>query len=218
MRNMRQVLKLLLLLLSSPLVGQEVYNEALAKELEAMLEKDSKHRHEVIALIDELGNDDPKVRTKWDEINAIDSLHTIRVNEILDEHGWLGVDVVGSKGNVALFLIIQHAKLDVQVRRLPMIRQAVKDGKARSENLALLEDRVAMKTGKKQIYGSQLRTDNETGTLYLFPMVEPEKVNERRAAVGLGTIEGYIAYWNLTWDVEAHKKRIKAWEASKKDN
>lgn len=214
---MKQLLKLLLLLLSMPLLGQEVYNEALAKELEAMLEKDSKHRHEVIALIDELGNDDPKVRTKWDEINEIDSLHTIRVNEILDEHGWLGADVVGSKGNVALFLIIQHAKLDVQVRRLPMIRQAVKDGKARSENLALLEDRVATKTGKKQIYGSQLWNDKETGELYVLPMIAPEKVNERRASVGLGTIEEYIAYWNLKWDVEAHKKRVAAWEASKEN-
>ncbi|MBO3700266.1 DUF6624 domain-containing protein [Roseivirga sp. E12] len=214
---MRQLLKILLLLLSMPLLGQEVYNEALAKELEAMLEKDSKHRREVIALIDELGNDDPKVRAKWDEINEIDSLHTIRVNEILDEHGWLGVDVVGSKGNVALFLIIQHAKLDVQVRRLPMIRQAVKDGKARSENLALLEDRVATKTGKKQIYGSQLWNDKETGELYVLPMIEPEKVNERRASVGLGTIEEYIAYWNLKWDVEAHKKRVAAWEASKEN-
>jgi len=214
---MRQLLKLLLLLLSMPLLGQEVYNEALAKELEAMLEQDSKHRREVIALIDELGNDDPKVRAKWDEINEIDSLHTIRVNEILDEHGWLGADVVGSKGNVALFLIIQHAKLDVQVRRLPMIRQAVKDGKARSENLAMLEDRVATKTGKKQIYGSQLRNDKETGELYMLPMIEPEKVNERRASVGLGTIEEYIAYWNLKWDVEAHKKRVAAWEASKEN-
>lgn len=214
---MKQLLKLLLLLLSMPLLGQEVYNEALAKELEAMLEKDSKHRREVIALIDELGNDDPKVRTKWDEINEVDSLHTIRVNEILDEHGWLGADVVGSKGNVALFLIIQHAKLDVQVRRLPMIRQAVKDGKARSENLALLEDRVATKTGKKQIYGSQLWNDKETGELYVLPMIAPEKVNERRASVGLGTIEEYIAYWNLKWDVEAHKKRVAAWEASKEN-
>jgi len=212
---MRNILKILMLVCCLPVLGQEVYNEALAKELEAMLEKDSKHRREVIALIDELGNDDPKVRTKWDVINVIDSLHTIRVNEILDEHGWLGVDVVGSKGNVALFLIIQHAKLDVQVRRLPMIRQAVKDGKARSENLAMLEDRVAMKTGKKQIYGSQLKTDNETGALYLFPMIEPEKVNERRASVGLGTIEEYIAYWDLKWDVEAHKKRVAAFEEEK---
>lgn len=214
---MRQLLKLLLLLISMPVLGQEVYNEVLAKELEAMLEKDSKHRHEVIALIDELGNDDPKVRAKWDEINQIDSLHTIRVNEVLDEHGWLGADVVGSKGNVALFLIIQHAKLDVQARRLPMIRQAVKDGNARSENLAMLEDRVATKTGKKQIYGSQLWNDKETGELYVLPMIEPGKVNERRASVGLGTIEEYIAYWNLKWDVEAHKKRIAAWEASKEN-
>lgn len=212
---MKNLLSVILLILCTPLVAQEEYNEALATELEAMLASDQKARNEVIALTQELGRNDPKVSAKWKEVHKIDSLHTLRVNEILDEHGWLGAEAVGKKGNVALFLIIQHAEIDVQVRRLPMIRQAVKDGKARSENLALLEDRVATKTGKKQIYGSQLMTDKETGELYVLPMIEPEKVNERRASVGLGTIEEYIAYWDLKWDVEAHKKRVTAWEASK---
>ncbi len=117
---------------------------------------------------------------------------------------------------MTLFLVIQHSPLEIQQKYLPMMRDAVKKNNARSSSLALLEDRIALRTGKRQIYGSQIGRDQETGEFYVSPIEDPENVDKRRAEVGLGTIQDYISNWNITWDVEKHKEMTKKLEAEKK--
>lgn len=46
-----------------------------------------------------------------------------------------------------------HSELAVQEKYLPMMRESVENRKAFAGNLALLEDRVDVSHGKKQIYG-----------------------------------------------------------------
>lgn len=48
-------------------------------------------------------------------------------------------------------------------------------------------------------------------------MIEPEKVNERRAEVGLGPIEEYTLRFGMTWDLEKHKAHTKKVESEEKD-
>ena len=88
------------------------------------------------------------------------------------------------------------------------MREAVKKGNARSSSLALLEDRVSLRKGGKQIYGSQIGRDQGTGDHYVLPLEDPENVDKRRAEVGLGPIANYISNWNITWDVTKHIERI----------
>ena len=64
------------------------------------------------------------------------------------------------------------------------MREAVKNRKARPEQLALLEDRVALAQGKKQIYGSQIHQDPKSGKYFVAPIEDEPNVNKRRAAVG----------------------------------
>lgn len=125
-------------------------------------------------------------------------------------------DVIGNQGNLTLFLVIQHADLETQEEYLPMMREAVKNGNASSRNLALLEDRVALGKGEKQIYGSQVNRDQETGEYYVLPLIDPDNVDKRRADVGLGPIQDYISFWGMTWDVEDYKKKLPEIEAKQK--
>ena len=163
------------------------------------------------------GQESEEMQAHWQIIHEKDSINLIKVKKILDERGWLGAKVIGTQGNSTLFLVIQHADLETQLTYLPMMREAVKLGNANASSLALLEDRVAMRQGKKQIYGSQIARDQESGEYYVFPLIEPEKVNERRAEVGLGTIEEYIKIWGMTWDLEKHKERTIKVESGKKE-
>ena len=87
------------------------------------------------------------------------------------------------------------------------MREAVNKGNANASSLALLEDRVALGQGKRQIYGSQVHTDRETKEMYVAPLVDPENVDKRRAEVGLGPLADYVGHWDLVWDVEKHKER-----------
>jgi len=84
------------------------------------------------------------------------------------------------------------------VTYLPMLRQAVKDGKAKPEHLALLEDRVLTKQGKPQTYGSQVRT-GKTGKYEFFPIQDERNVNKRRAAVGLEPLEAYARNFGIEY-------------------
>ncbi len=71
------------------------------------------------------------------------------------------------------------------------MREAVSNGKAVPQYLAMLEDRVLVRQGKKQTYGSQLETDNKTQKYIFSPIDDELNVNKRRASVGLSPIEEY---------------------------
>ena len=142
-----------------------------------------------------------------------DSINLIKVQKILDERGWLGTDLIGSQGNSTLFLVIQHSPLEVQEKYLPMMRDAVKNGNARARSLALLEDRVALRNGERQIYGSQIGRDQVSGEYYILPLKDPENVDKRRSEVGLGKLENYVSHWGITWNIEKYKIQLLELEA-----
>ena len=179
-----------------------------AAVLETVYYDDQKYRQEADEIQEKYGRNSEEVRQHWELINKQDSINLIKVDNILQEHGWLSAEEVGHNANSALFLVIQHADMETQVKYLPVLREAVKEGDARADDLALLEDRVALKQGKRQIYGSQIGIDQETGEYYVSPLQDPDNVNKRRAEVGLAPIEDYISNWDLTWDAEAYKKQL----------
>ena len=192
----------------------------------------------LIALLDTIFNDDQKYRLQitavgekygWttgaaDSIALIlkhvirytDSINQVKLTGILDKYGWLGPDVVGELGNSTFFAVIQHSDLAVQEKYLPFMREAVKNGNARADQLALLIDRVALRQGRKQIYGSQFGQDPETKMVYVSPLEDPDNVDVRRAEVGLPPLQEYIDMYNLNWDPEQYKKDLPKYEAIEK--
>lgn len=183
-------------------------NKPLVHLLDSIYDKDQEPRHRIDKVREQFGNNSKEMTALWEEISFNDSMNLIIVSEILDKHGWLGPNVVGDKGNSVLFLVIQHSDLPVQEKYLPMMREAVKNGLAKPSSLALLEDRVALRQGRLQIYGSQISTDPNTGESYVQPLEDPDHVDERRASVGLGTLAAYVKHWKLEWDVEEYKKNL----------
>jgi hypothetical protein len=145
-----------------------------------------------------------------------DSINQLKVAKIIDQYGWLGADVVGDQGNSTLFLVIQHADTKMQEKYIPLMRDAVKKGNAFAGDLALMEDRLALRHGKRQIYGSQIGPDSETNTYFIFPIEDPDHVDERRKAVGLGTLSEYVSHWDIKWDLEHYKKDLPALELKTK--
>lgn len=200
--------------------NKEDYEKDLDKPLVAQLDTiyqlDQKYRRQIGDIQKKYGRGSEEMQKHWKLIMETDSLNLIKIKQILDERGWLGANIIGDQGNSTLFLVIQHADPVTQVKYLPMMRKAVKEGNARASSLALLEDRVALGQGERQIYGSQIGRDQATGEYYVLPLQDPENVNKRRTEVGLGPIEQYLFQWNMTWDLEQHKKRTAAAESKKR--
>ncbi len=86
------------------------------------------------------------------------------------------------------------------------MRKAVAKDHAKPQNLALLEDRVLTTQGKKQIYGSQLRTNEKTGKYEFYPIEREANVDKRRASVGLEPLEQYAKYFGVDYILPKTKK------------
>lgn len=183
-------------------------DRALVARLDSIYLDDQRYRKELDAVADKHGWDSQEVQFLRSTIKEKDSINLVKVKKILDERGWLGKGIIGGQGNTTLFLVIQHADIATQRKYLPMMREAVKNGNANASNLALLEDRVALGIGKKQIYGSQIGRNEETGENYVLPLEDPDNVDARRASVGLGSLQNYVSRWKITWDLEDYKQKL----------
>ena len=168
-------------------------NKYLVAILDTIHQEDQKYREEEQVLEKKFGWESKDVQDIEKIIKEKDSINLIQVEKIIAEYGWLGADIVGEMGNKTLFLVIQHSNTQTQVKYLPMLREAVKNGKAKASYLALMEDRVLLAQGEKQIYGSQLQMDSETNQWVLEPMIDPDNVDKRRAEVGLKPLSEYIS-------------------------
>jgi hypothetical protein len=181
-------------------------DKLLVAKLDTIYLEDQSYRVQAMEIQRKHGTASKEFQDIWKIANEKDSINLIKIKAILDTYGWLGADVVGEQGNTTLFLVIQHADLKTQEKYLPLMRDAVKNGKAQGSSLALLEDRVEIRNGRKQIYGSQIGMDK--GKYYVAPLLDPENVNKRRTSVGLNTLEEYIENWDMKWDVEQYKKDL----------
>ena len=183
-------------------------NRPLAAQLDSIYTSDQGGRLELEGVAKQYGWDSKEMTALWKQISRQDSVNLIAVKKILDQYGWLGSDVVGQKGITTLFLVIQHADQATQEKYLPLMREAVKAGKAAGSSLALLEDRVALGQHKKQLYGSQIGQYQDTKLYYVLPLEDPDNVDKRRASVGLPPLAEYVDHWKIRWDVEQYKRDL----------
>ncbi len=137
-------------------------------------------------------------RLLQDFIRTQDSLNLVSVTQIITQHGWPGKDMVGAPGNGTVWLVIQHADIAVQEKYIPLLKQSVLAGQSAGKHLALLQDRILVRKGEKQIYGSQIYRDKETKLYAIHPIEEVETVDQRRAAIGLPPMDEYLLRWKLS--------------------
>jgi hypothetical protein len=127
------------------------------------------------------------------DMDRVDRDNMKRLKQIIRRYGWPDRSLVGQDGAQAAFLIAQHATFDVDFQKMALaaLRASVERGQNDRQQLALLEDRVRMMTNEPQLYGTQLRIEN--GKLIPYTIADPEHVDARRAAMGLGPLKEYIA-------------------------
>lgn len=193
---------------STPAPSVDARYAAVQAELLTILEADQAGRRQLDEVERKHGRESAEMQRLWAEIDATDAANMKKIEAILAQHGWLGPKEVGARASAAFFFVIQHADFEAQRKHLPLMREAVKQGRATASSLAMLEDRLALREGRPQIYGSQIGFDEATGTHYVLPLAEPARVDERRAAVGLPPLADYVKQWKITWDVADYERRL----------
>jgi hypothetical protein len=184
-------------------------NKPLAALLDTIYNEDQLDRLNIDSIANQFGWQSKQMDSLSRKIGYQDSVNLIKVKNIIDNYGWLGPDVVGEQGATTIFLVIQHADSLTQVTYVPKMREAVKNGKAKPQHLALLEDRILTNQGKEQIYGSQLRRNEQSGKFEFFPIQDEANVNKRRASVGLQPLEEYAKHFGIEYVLPKPKTPIK---------
>lgn len=194
------------IILNQAQVNRDAYEKNFDKTLQTQLEdiyvRDQTLRQLYQEAEKKFGQGSDEMNYFWSLIAQEDSLNEREVQQIIDEKGWVGQSLVGGRANMALWLVIQHAPIETQEKYLPLLKASVKQGESQGNHLALLEDRIRMRKGQPQVYGSQVVTDPKTGKMKVHDIQKPEFVDQRRKSVGLGPIQEYLKRWDIEWTVE----------------
>lgn len=137
---------------------------------------------------------DPNDKAALDKMAETDASNTAWLKETVTEHGWIDADRFGESASSAAFLLVQHSgDLPLMLAALPWIEKDVKARKLDGQAYALLFDRLHLRLGKRQRYGTQFK-DNDKGETVLLPLEDPDKVDEYRKELGIFSLAKYIEF------------------------
>jgi uncharacterized protein DUF6624 len=125
---------------------------------------------------------------------AVHERNALRLHEIMAQIGWPTERIVGKQAAEAAWLIAQHAIAHPQFQRscLELLATAAREHLVPAWQPAMLGDRIRVFEGRPQLYGTQLEPD-EHGNMRPHPIEDPERVDERRRAVGLEPLADVLA-------------------------
>ena len=170
-------------------LNQTEFNQELANELRRIGEID-----QIAAYIPQ-GKYKKLSQEEWNAFkDSVFTTHQKRIEEIFNEYGFVGYDLVGEKGSQDFWLVVQHSDHNPEFQKevLEKMKIEVDKGNADSKSYALLVDRVKLNTGQKQIYGTQVDYNLKLAQAYPKRLADSLNVNERRKSVGLEPLEVYL--------------------------
>jgi len=111
-------------------------------------------------------------------LKPVDQANVEALLKIMPEEGWFTISEVGREASGAAFHIVQHSDVALQSRVLPIIEPLVASGEIEGNDYASMFDRVAVREGRPQRYGSQFRCVQ--GKLESYPIENIEQAEELR--------------------------------------
>lgn len=163
--------------------------DSLRAVLEKMYDDDQNIRR---ILVDSIGLTSPLAPIYIQKMNKIDSVNSAQIERILQKYGWLEMSKIGEKASAGIFYVMQHSSSAFMEKYLDEVKRLARENEINKRHAALYEDRILMYRGKKQIYGTQIRTDLKEGHSVIWPIEDVLNVNTRRKEVGFkSTIEEY---------------------------
>ena len=122
----------------------------------------------------------------------IDKENVIFLKKYIEDHGWPDLPSVGAEMSSIAWLITQHADLDVDFQKniLRILEKLLGEGRIFRKNYAYLHDRVAVNTGEKQKYGTQIKCQG--ANVVPHELISQDLVNAYRQEMELGPLDEYL--------------------------
>lgn len=193
------------------------------EQLVAMLDTIWRTEQEPIRVRDSLGKVHGYESEEFQKQNEIyhrnHDLNEKKLLDFLDTQGWPDVSIVGEQGHLTICNVLQHSGLEVRKKYIPIMKIAVKEKGLVPRLLARAEDRLATDRGDLQIYGGQIKYYPETKSFDVWPIVDPENIDKRRAEIGLGPIAEFLSNLRnpIEWDLVKQIKRTEEFKYEKQN-
>lgn len=118
------------------------------------------------------------------EAKKMGERHLLRVCQLIRENGWLTKETLKDKGLEAFsFLITNNLAFKLQREMLPVLIEAANTGYIAKSVVASQVDSIRIGLGLPQIFGTEAVLKNNV--IYIYPILNEEKVDEWRKAYGL---------------------------------
>ena len=164
-------------------IGIYHYDLALKNRLEQIFERDQYGRMQWTLSRGSQRDETPREALLRLRAARIDSLNQLKVSRILSQQGFPSKDRVGGFAREAVWIVVQHAGLGMQKACLPILEQAAAAGNLEPAAVAALHDRIDVREGLPQKYGTQRGGDGK-----LCRLLDKKMVNQWRQEVGLPPI------------------------------
>ncbi len=174
-------------------------NVQLGWELSKMYNEDQAPRFTYDDIIIKYGRKSPQMDSLFAFLNKTDSIHRLKLEEIINKYGFPNKFLVGAEAANQAFIIILHAPLEYQKKYFKLIEEAVNKGDIDKQSMAYLTDKILTKEGKKQLYGTQLKYSEKTASYEFQPIEDEKNVNSRRSQMGMNSIEEYAKSFRMNY-------------------
>ncbi|MEX2405044.1 MAG: DUF6624 domain-containing protein [Candidatus Paceibacterota bacterium] len=140
---------------------------------------------------------DQNMRRVWSEHDfsldhydaQIDKQSESLVEKVLEKIGWPKQSQYGKNTPEELWVLVQHLQdIEIQKRALKEMRKLLPD-EIDPKLIAKTTDRILIREGKKQLYGTSFNINLEDNTLSVDPIEDSKNINKRRKELGLDTFE-----------------------------
>jgi hypothetical protein len=176
-------------------------NDALRQRLIAMAARD-----QAVRLVPNF-SDSVRDSAFVHRMTAVDQANADSLTKILAHSGWPTKSMVGARGASAAFLIAQHNEA-LQEPALALMR-ALPAGEVFAGDMAMLDDRVRVRRGEPQLYGTQLPW-SESDTLRFYPIADIDGLDARRASAGLSPLSTYLCMMERMYGRKIADPRVKS--------
>lgn len=161
-----------------------------------MLSKDRSYYYQTYLSENKMGKNHPITLALWDFKENINRENIELLDSIIDKKGWLTDSLVCGFSGIPFF-IIQHSNLETQKRYLEIIEKAFELGNANFNWVAMLTDRICLREGKPQIYGSQGIWNPKLKKYVLYVVKNIDETNRLRLKYKIGEPISSEAFENM---------------------
>lgn len=177
-------------------IDAQIENEKLRVELLKMRAEDQKAREECGK-----GNADEQMKCYVEIAGKIDKPNTKRLEEIYAQNGFPTAKTVGKDGVDAFMLILQHAPDEtLRQKLLKPIEKAFKQKEISANDYSNYVDRLLVRQGKPQIYGSNF--EMKDGKVVMSEVKDLKNLDKIRLKIGLPTIKEYAEMLKKAYNLE----------------